>query len=118
MSAQISDKLTIDEKVYGLSKFGSDANYNFVYLYNQKNIVRIGEFSNGSAGQPAQIKLPGNGSGIICTKKVTLPNGEEFIGIGIKPDILVVRNLNDTLYPLQYDSQLESAVKCLENKEL
>lgn len=86
-----------------------------IYLYNQKNIVRVGEYSNGSTGQPVQIALPGEGSAIICTKKVTLPNGEEFIGIGIKPHIFVERNLNDTLYPLKFDSQLETGVHYLEN---
>lgn len=89
-----------------------------IYLYNQKNIIRIGEYSNGSTGQPIQIELPGNGSGIICTKKVTFPDGEEFIGIGIKPDIFIEKNLDDVLYPLKYDSQLETAVKYLENKKL
>nr|WP_314495594.1 S41 family peptidase [uncultured Chryseobacterium sp.] len=82
-----------------------------IYLYDQKNIKRIGDYSNGSTGQPLQIGLPGNTTAWICTKKAVLPNGEEFVGIGIKPDVLIKRNLNDILYPLRYDSQLEAAIK-------
>jgi hypothetical protein len=34
------------------------------------------------------------GSARICTKKDTYPNGKEFVGYGIKPDIEVKRTLN------------------------
>ncbi|MDP9959548.1 S41 family peptidase [Chryseobacterium lathyri] len=85
-----------------------------IYLYNEKNITRVGDYTNGSTGQPLQIELPGNGSAWICTKKVTLPNNEEFIGIGIKPEIIVKQNLNDVLYPQKYDSQLTEALKYLQ----
>lgn len=84
-----------------------------IYLYAERNINRIGDYTNGSTGQPLQIELPGNGSAWICTKKVTLPNGEEFIGRGITPQILVKQTLNDILYPSQYDSQLSEALKFL-----
>lgn len=84
-----------------------------IYTYNEKNVTRIGEYTNGSTGQPLQIDLPGDATAWICTKKVTLSNGEEFVGIGIRPDIIVKRNLNDVLYPAKYDSQLDEAVKYL-----
>jgi len=87
-----------------------------IYLYDQKNIKRIGDYTNGSTGQPLQIDLPGNTTAWICTKKVVLPNGDEFVGIGIKPDLTVKRNLNDVLYPTQYDSQLEAAVRYFKKK--
>lgn len=84
-----------------------------IYLYNEKNIARIGDYTNGSTGQPLQIELPGNSTAWICTKKVELPNGEEFVGVGIKPQILVKRDLNDVLYPSKNDSQLDEAIKYL-----
>lgn len=87
-----------------------------IYLYDQKNIVRIGDYSNGSTGQPLQIDLPGNTTAWICTKKAVLPNGEEFVGIGIRPDVIIKRNLNDVLYPLTSDSQLEGAIKYFKRK--
>lgn len=85
-----------------------------IYLYDQENIKRISDYSNGSTGQPLQIEL--STTAWIYTKKAVLPNGEEFVGIGIKPDVLIRRNLNDILYPLLYDSQLEGAVAYFKRK--
>lgn len=109
------EKLNVPAVVLTSVLTASAAEDFLIYLYGQKNIVRVGVYSNGSTGQPVQIELPGGGSAMICTKKVTLPDGEEFIGVGIKPDILIERNLNDTLYPLQFDSQLEAAIQYLKN---
>lgn len=89
-----------------------------IYLYNEKNIIRIGDYTNGSTGQPLQIELPGKATAWICTKKATLPNGEEFVGIGIKPDILIKKNLNDIMYPTKYDSQLEEAIRYSKKNKL
>lgn len=33
LNAQIFNNLSLNEKIYGLSKFWSEANYNFVYMY-------------------------------------------------------------------------------------
>jgi C-terminal processing protease CtpA/Prc len=88
-----------------------------IYLYNAKNITRVGDNTNGSTGQPLQIELPGNGTAWICTKKVNLPDGEEFIGIGIKPQIVVKQTLNDILYPSRYDTQLSEALNFLQKKK-
>ncbi|SHF37547.1 S41 family peptidase [Chryseobacterium vrystaatense] len=109
------EKLNVPAVVLTSVLTASAAEDFLIYLYGQKNIVRVGGYSNGSTGQPVQIELPGGGSAMICTKKVTLPDGEEFIGVGIKPDILIERNLNDTLYPLKFDSQLEAAIQYLKN---
>lgn len=103
-------KLTAHTVLLTNSNTASAAEDFLIYLYDQKNIKRIGDYSNGSTGQPLQIELPGNTTAWICTKKVTLPNGEEFVGIGMKPDVIIERNLNDILYPLQHDSQLEGAL--------
>ncbi|WP_051891194.1 S41 family peptidase [Chryseobacterium sp. JM1] len=107
------EKLNVPTVVLTSVLTASAAEDFLIYLYNQKNITRVGEYSNGSTGQPLQIELPGNGSAIICTKKVTLPDGEEFIGVGIKPHNFIERNLNDTLYPVKFDSQLEAGINYL-----
>lgn len=104
-------KVTAQTVVLTNSNTASAAEDFLIYLYDQKDIKRIGDYSNGSTGQPLQIELPGNTTAWICTKKVVLPSGEEFVGIGIKPDIIIKRNLNDILQPLKYDSQLEGAIK-------
>ncbi len=94
---------------------GSAAEDFLIYLNNESNITRVGEYTNGSTGQPLQIDLPGNTTAWICTKRVTFPNGEEFIGSGIKPNIIIKRSLNDILYPTKYDSQLQGAKNYLKN---
>ncbi len=62
------------------------------FLVAWKNSGRgkiIGEPSGGSTGQPLFFKLPGGGSGRVCTKKDTFPDGSEWVGKGVAPDILV-----------------------------
>jgi len=88
-----------------------------IYLYNQENITRIGDYTYGSTGQPLQIELPNGGSAWICTKKVTLPSGEEFVGTGIKPQILVKKTIDDYIIP-DSDSQLEKAIRHICKKSI
>lgn len=55
----------------------------------------IGEPTGGSTGNPLMIKLPGGGTGIICTKLDSFPDGSPFVGVGIQPDILVPASVED-----------------------
>lgn len=64
---------------------------------NQKHMVKMGENSFGSTGQPFQFELPGGGAARVCTKKDTYPDGREFVGVGIKPDVEVKRTYSDYL---------------------
>lgn len=59
--------------------------------YIKRGIV-IGQPSGGSTGQPMFSSLPGGGTLRICVRKDTYPNGKEFVGVGIQPDILVPEN--------------------------
>ncbi len=62
------------------------------FLVAWKNSGRgkmIGEPSGGSTGQPLPFQLPGGGSARVCTKRDTFPDGTEWVGKGIAPDILV-----------------------------
>lgn len=108
-----STKFSVPTVILTNNNTASAAEDFLIYTYNEKNMIRIGDYTNGSTGQPLQIDLPGNATAWICTKKVTFPNGDEFVGTGIKPDILIERNLKDVLYPSKYDSQLQEAVKYL-----
>lgn len=76
---------------------------------NQKHIIKIGEPTNGSTGQPYTFDLPGGGSARICVKKDTYPDGREFVGYGIQPDIKIVPTVND--YLENKDVVLEAALK-------
>ncbi len=58
-------------------------------------ITTIGRRSGGSTGQPLSLELPGGGRANICTKRDTYPDGRDFVGIGIAPDIFVEATVAD-----------------------
>ena len=68
-----------------------------IYVNNQQHIIKIGNPTFGSTGMPMTLELPNGGEARICTKKDTYPNGEEFVGKGIQPDIFVEQTLNNFL---------------------
>jgi C-terminal processing protease CtpA/Prc len=68
-----------------------------ISAHNQKHIIKIGGPSFGSTGQPYVFDLPGGGSARVCTKKDTYPDGREFVGYGVQPDIAVAPTLQDYL---------------------
>jgi C-terminal processing protease CtpA/Prc len=81
---------------------------------NQKHIVTIGEPTNGSTGMPYRFDLPGGGSARICIKKDTYPDGREFVGYGIQPDIRVQSTVQD--YLMNKDVVLEAALQYFRKK--
>lgn len=60
-----------------------------VYASQLPHFKTLGENTGGTTGQPMRVKLPGGGSFRICTKRDTYPDGREFVGIGIAPNIPV-----------------------------
>lgn len=54
----------------------------------------VGEATGGSTGQPLFFELPGGGNGRVCTKRDYHPNGLEFVGIGVQPDIQVFETVD------------------------
>jgi C-terminal processing protease CtpA/Prc len=85
-----------------------------IYANGQKNIIRIGERSYGSTGQPYQLSLGGGINARICTKKDTYYDGTEFVGYGVKPDIEVIPTVQD--YLDQKDPALAKALQYLGDK--
>ncbi|MEC4048414.1 S41 family peptidase [Flavobacterium sp. SUN046] len=83
---------------------------------NQKHMIKMGEKTFGSTGQPMQFDLPGGGSARICTKKDVYPDGREFVGYGIAPTIEVTPTLED--YLNKKDRTLEKAIEYLKAKKL
>jgi C-terminal processing protease CtpA/Prc len=55
----------------------------------------IGTPTAGTTGQPLFFALPGGGQGVVCTVRATYPDGTEFVGIGIQPDIAAPITIND-----------------------
>lgn len=85
-----------------------------IYADNQQHMTKIGANTFGSTGQPLMFDLPGGGSARVCTKKDVYPDGREFVGYGIKPDIAVTPTLQD--YLQKKDPVLDKAVDYLEKK--
>jgi carboxyl-terminal processing protease len=68
----------------------------------------VGMPTAGSTGQPLVYALPGGGSGIVCTVDVLAPDGSQFVGRGIQPDIAVHTTLADLRSGR--DAELEAAL--------
>jgi len=85
-----------------------------IYADNQQHMIKIGEPTFGSTGQPMLFELPGGGKARVCTKKDTYPDGREFVGYGILPDIEVRKSLVD--YMEGRDPVLERAIEYLEER--
>lgn len=71
----------------------------------------IGTPTGGSTGNPIFIDLGGGVGCCICTKHETDADGNEFIGIGIQPDIIVEEDAGDFLKGR--DNVIEKAIEIL-----
>ncbi|GAC1309948.1 MAG: hypothetical protein NVSMB24_26310 [Mucilaginibacter sp.] len=83
--------LLISAKTFSAAE---DFTVSFDYMKRGK---MIGQTTGGSTGQPISFDLPGGGSARICGKRATYPDGKEFVGIGIKPDIEIPRTSKEIL---------------------
>ena len=54
-----------------------------------KRGILVGSSTAGSTGQPLSFAMPGGGTARICAKRDMYPDGREFVGRGIAPDIAV-----------------------------
>jgi len=54
-----------------------------------KRATLVGERTGGSTGQPLIIDVGGGVEARICTKRDTYPDGSDFVGIGVIPDVEV-----------------------------
>lgn len=81
---------------------------------NSKRGLKIGQKTGGSTGQPISFDLPEGGKMRVCTKRDMYPDGKEFIGIGITPDI----EITETIESIQNgrDIVLEKAITILNKK--
>lgn len=85
-----------------------------IFADNQKHMIKIGENTFGSTGQPYRFDLVGGATARVCTKKDIYPDGREFIGYGIKPDIEVTPTVAD--YLQKKDPVVLKAVEYLKEK--
>ena len=68
---------------------GSAAEDFVVVLHASKRATVIGERSGGSTGNPLMIDLPGGVKAQVCTLHCSYPDGREFVGVGVIPDVEV-----------------------------
>ena len=60
-----------------------------VPLQYARRALLVGEKTAGSTGNPINVPLPGGGRFMVVSKRDTYPDGREFVGIGIQPDVEV-----------------------------
>lgn len=96
--------------IVGPSTFSAAEDFVAV-LHAARRATVVGRPTGGSTGQPLLIKLPAGGGARICTKRDSYPDGREFVGIGIQPDVVV--NPYETMSD---DPELAKAILLLEDK--
>ncbi|MDD1748407.1 MAG: S41 family peptidase, partial [Methanothrix sp.] len=64
-----------------------------MYFDNAKRGILVGSATAGSTGQPLMFGLPGGGTARICVKRDTYPDGREFVGKGISPNVAVTTTI-------------------------
>ncbi|MCC8364289.1 hypothetical protein LK996_14535 [Lysobacter sp. A6] len=74
----------------------------------------VGEATGGSTGQPLIVSLPGGIMARICTKRDTYPDGREFVGVGVKPQVVVHPTVAD--FRAGRDTVLEAALELARGK--
>lgn len=87
----------------------------FCILFDiNKRAEIIGQPTGGSTGQPLSFDLPGGGNARVCTKRSNYPDGKEFVGYGIQPNIYIKETVSDFLEAR--DIVLENAHGYMKNK--
>ena len=78
-----------------------------------KRITIVGEPSCGSTGQPLQFSIYG-ATARVCTKWDRFPDGTEFVGVGVVPDVKSARTKEDVASGR--DAVLEAAFNLAQRK--
>lgn len=73
--------------------------------------VIIGEPTGGSTGQPLSFRLPGGGTGRVCTLQTRYADGRDFVGNGVQPKVRVTPTLAD--FRAGKDTVLDAALAYL-----
>ena len=79
-----------------------------VAFINSKRGLLVGDKTAGSTGNSIKFDLPYGGNGQVTFKRDFFPDGKEFVGVGIEPNITVVTKIDDII--LNNDSVLNRAI--------
>jgi C-terminal processing protease CtpA/Prc len=77
--------------------------------------VLVGEKTAGSAGNPLEFPLPGGGRFEVATFRAYLPDGREYIGIGVQPDLEIHPTREDIVGGT--DPALEKGIEIILNPD-
>jgi carboxyl-terminal processing protease len=77
-------------------------------LKMNKRVTIVGEPSCGSTGQPLPFSIYG-ATARVCTKWDRFPDGTEFVGVGVLPDVKAARTREDVA--IGRDAVLDAAIK-------
>lgn len=95
------------------STYSSAEDFCTIFRGAKRGLI-LGVPTAGSSGNPIDIDLPGGGSVYICTKHNTYPDGTQFVGIGIIPDIEVKETVES--WRNKQDLALEKALEVFKTK--
>ncbi len=90
-----SNRLLVPTAVLTGWRTASAAEDFLVYLDGQSHVVKVGGPTYGSTGQPLMFDLPGGLAARVCTKRDTYPDGRDFVGPGVLPDVRVEATVED-----------------------
>lgn len=85
-----------------------------ISLREARRAVIVGERTAGSAGNPIEFPLPGGGAFRMATFRAYLPDGEEYVGEGIRPDFELSPRIADIRRGA--DPVLDEALKVLADR--
>lgn len=114
-SLQTSQKRLLIPTAVLIGHYTASAAEDFlIYADKQPHFIKLGSPTFGSTGQPFHFYLPGGALARVCTKQDTYPDGREFVGFGIKPDIEIIPTVSD--YLNRKDPVLDKAIEYLKQK--
>ena len=85
-----------------------------VPLHASGRVKLVGEPTCGSTGQPLMVQVTSRITARICSKWDSYPDGREFVGVGIQPDIVVHPTAADIA--AGRDAILEKGIEVLSSK--
>lgn len=91
------EKLIIPTVILTNNYTASAAEDFLIYADKQKHMIRMGQKTFGSTGQPVNVPLVAGLGAYICTKEDTYTDGRKFVGVGVLPHIEVTPTMDDYL---------------------
>lgn len=86
-------------------------------LKSAGRITQIGTATGGSTGNGVRVSLTGNGQIManICSKHDVAPDGTEFVGIGLIPDVVIEESAK-SYFDTKHDDLISAAIRHLKSK--